>query len=684
MKSSLLHAPLLRQLALAVGLGLATVASAAGTPASVFNVNELDTQVSPCVNLNTFVNAKWVAAHPIPADKTRWGAFDELAEKSLQTQHDIVMQAAKNAAQAKPGSIEQKIGYLYESGMDETAINAAGIKPLQPELQAIARINTQPELVDYLDTSFAKGQGGVFSFGSGADFKNAKMQIAYAFQGGLGLPTPDYYSKPEHARIRAQYLAYIQKMLELGGEPADRAKQDAAQVLAFETHLAKASLSPVELRNPQNQYHFVSLAEADKITPNFSWQKFMAAQGVRVDGFSLSQPKFFAELSRLIGEEPIATWRAYLRFHAISAAAPYLSTPFVDARFDFYSKTLGGQPQIEPRWKRVLHTINGEMGMALGELYVAKNFSPQAKERALQMVNNLHEALRQHIESVAWMSPTTKEKALEKWKTLLPKIGYPDKWRSWDGLTVEPDNYFANVERASEFNYKFDLAKIGKPTDRYEWGMTPQTVNAYYNPTDNTINFPAAILQPPFFYADGDDGINYGGIGAVIGHEMTHGYDDEGSQFDAVGNNVNWWTKNDRTAFDARTDKLVQQFDGYQPLPGKHVNGKLTLGENIADLGGLNIAYTALQNVMKQDPKLANEKIDGYTEDQRYFMSWARVWRGSVRPARQEVLLNVDPHSPAQFRAIGAPSNMPAFWNAFGCKPGQPMVRAGDKQVVIW
>ena len=673
----------IKPVVLAIGLALSCVAAARDS--SVFNVNELDIQVSACSNLNTFVNAKWVAAHPIPADKTRWGAFDELAERSLDIQHEIVQQAAKNAPSAKPGSIEQKIGYFYESGMNEAAVDAAGIQPLQPVLHAISQIMTQPQLVDYLDASFAKGRGGLFAFGSGADFKNAKMQIGYAFQGGLGLPTPDYYTQPEHAKLREQYVAYIQKMLELGGESAARAARDAQQVMAFETRLAKASLKPVELRVPENQYHFVSVAEADKIMPNFSWRKFFAAQGVNVgQGFSLSQPKFFAEVSTMLGAEPVATWRAYLRFHEISGSAPYLSKPFVDARFDFYNKTLNGQPQMEPRWKRVLGAVNNGMGMALGELYVAKTFTPTAKARALAMVNNLHVALKQHIEAVSWMSPATKAKAMEKWKTLLPKIGYPDKWRNWNGLSVTPDNYFANIERATAFNYRYDLAKIGKPTDRQDWGMTPQTVNAYYDPTNNTINFPAAILQPPFFYAHGDDGINYGGIGAVIGHEMTHGYDDEGSQFDAFGNNVNWWTRADRAAFEARTAKLVQQFDGYAPLPGLHVNGKLTLGENIADLGGLNIAYTALQNAMKQDPKLASEKIEGYTEDQRYFMSWARVWRGSVRDARQKVLLNVDPHSPAQFRAVGAPSNMAAFWQAFHCKPGQPMVRAGARQVVVW
>ena len=675
---------LLKPLALAIGLTLSFGVMAA-TDSSVFNVKELDTKVSPCDNLNQFVNARWIATHPIPADKTRWGAFDELAEKSLDTQHAIIEAAAREAATVKPGTIKQQLGDFYLSGMNEAAIDKAGYTPLQPQLGAIAAIRNTPELVSYIDQRFASGDGPLFAFGSGADFKNAKMQIGYAFQGGLGLPTRDYYFDAKYAKTRADYLAYVGKLLGMVGVPADRAKVQAQWVMDLETRLAKASLAPVELRTPSNQYHFVSLAEADRLTPNFSWPKFFAAQGVNAErGFSLSQPAFFTAMGKALAEVPVDHWQAYLTFHAASSAAPYLSKPFQQARFDFYSKELGGQPQMEPRWKRVLRTVNGQMGMALGELYVAKAFPPEAKARALELVNNVHEALREHIESVAWMSPATKAKALAKWKTVLPKIGYPDKWRSWQGLSITPDSYYANVEAATKFDYDYDLSRIGKPTDRYEWGMTPQTVNAYYDPTNNTINFPAAILQPPFFYAKGDDAINYGGIGAVIGHEMSHGYDDEGSQFDAYGNNVDWWTKADRAAFDARTAKLVRQFDGYSPLPGLHVNGKLTLGENIADLGGLNIAYTALQNVMKKDPALASEKIDGYTEDQRYFMNWARVWRGSTRPAFQKLLLNVDPHSPQQFRANGAPSNMPAFWSAFQCKPGEPMVRSGARQVVIW
>ncbi|MBZ0134560.1 MAG: M13 family metallopeptidase, partial [Rhodanobacter sp.] len=459
-------------------------------------------------------------------------------------------------------------------------------------------------------------------------------------------------------------------------------------VMAFETSLAAASLAPVELRTPENQYHFVSVAEADKITPHFSWENFFKAQGVTIDkGFSLSQPKFFAEFDKLLASAPASQWQAYLRFHTIDGAADALSKPFRDNRFAFYGKTLSGQPEQKPRWKQVLNAVNGSMGMALGELYVKQEFTPEAKQRAEELVTNIRNALKARIQNLDWMSDETKAKAIAKWDTFLPKIGYPDKFRSWDGLTIVPDNYYANLEAASKFNYDYDIAKIGKPTDRKEWGMTPQTVNAYYNPTDNTINFPAAILQPPFFDAKADDAINYGGIGAVIGHEASHGFDDEGSQFDGAGNNVNWWSKADRAKFDARTAKLVQQFNDYTPIkdkPDAHVNGKLTLGENIADLGGLNVAYDALQVALKQHPAEATQKIDGYTQDQRFFLNWARVWRGNIREQQALLRLNTDPHAPAPLRAIGAPSNMPAFAAAFQCKPGDAMVRPADKQVKIW
>ena len=699
--------PYLKPLALAVSLALSLTAcgkqepaesaapapsasanTAAAAPAAsggIFDVSELDPNINACQDFNGFVNDKWVAANPIPADHTSWGAFNKLAEDSLNTQHEIVEAAAKNAASAKAGSIDQKIGYLYQSGMDEATIDKAGFDPIKPRLDAIAGLKNTADIVDFIDKSYAEGNGQVFSFGAGADFDNAKLQIAYAMQSGLGLPTKDYYTKPEFKEIRDAYVAYIAKSLELTGVSAADAKAQADQVMKLETSLAAASLAPTEMRDLDNQYHFVSVKEADKITPHFSWEKFFTAQGVTIDkGFSLSQPKFFAEFDQLLAKAPVSQWQAYLRFHVADDASPYLTKAFADNKFDFYGKTLSGQPEQKPLWKRVLDATNDGMGMALGQLYVADHFSPTSKQRAEELVANLGAAFRTRIEQLEWMSDATKQKALQKWATFVPKIGYPEKWRDWSGLTLVPDNYFANVQAANKFNYDYAIAKIGKPVDRTEWGMTPQTVNAYYSAQKNEIVFPAAILQPPFFDASADDAINYGGIGAVIGHEMGHGYDDQGSKFDASGNNVNWWTDADRTAFEARTAKLGAQFDDYEALPGKHVNGQLTMGENIGDLGGLNAAYTAPQMALSKNPAEAGRKIGGYTQDQRFFLNWARVWRGSIRSEAQLTLLNTDPHAPAKFRANGAPSNMPEFARAFQCRSGDAMVRDGGKQVKIW
>ena len=408
---------------------------------------------------------------------------------------------------------------------------------------AIDAIKSNKGLSAWLNQSFAKGDGAVFSFGSSADYKNAKLQIGFTFQSGLGLPTPAYYSDPKDKEVRADYVKFMAKLFELTGTPPKQAAHQADLAMKLETDLAKHSVPRVEMRKPENQYHFVSVAAADKITPHFDWNEFFKAQGVTIDkGFSLSQPKFFAEFDHLLATAPLDEWKAYLKFHTISSAANALSDAFVDAHFNFYGKTLRGQPEQKEQWKRSLGAVNGAMGQALGQLYVAKYFPPEAKARAKTLVQNVRDALKTRIENLDWMSAETKKKAIEKWSLFLPKIGYPDKWRSWDGLKITPDNYYANMEAASKFNYDYDIAKIGKPTDRLDWGMTPQTVNAYYNPTDNTINFPAAILQPPFFYANGDDAINYGGIGAVIGHESSHGFDDQGSQFDGNGNLENWWT----------------------------------------------------------------------------------------------------------------------------------------------
>ena len=675
----------------AVASGAAPAAAAGvAIPADQPLAFNVDDQYNPCNDFADYVNARWNKANPIPADQTRWGAFNVLHEKSLLQQQQILQDAARDARDHKGSELAQKLGNLYDAGMDAAVINSLGYDPIKPQLAQIDGLKNPTDIVNFIDSSYNNGDDYIFSFGSGADFKDATKQIGYVFQDGLGLPTRDYYLDPRYKALRDTYVKYIAKSLELVGTSGPDAARQAAQVMAFETALAKASLSPTELRNLDNEYHFVTVAAADKVSPHFSWDKFFAAQGVDIGkGFSLSQPKFIAEFDRLLTTAPLAQWQAYLKFHLVSSASSALSDAFQDNHFDFYNKTLQGQPEQQARWKRVTGATNQAMGMGLGELYVARYFSPEAKQRVETLVTNVRDALKQRIEHLDWMSAATKKKALDKWALFLPKIGYPDKgeWRDWSGLTIQPGKWYANVEAASKYNYHYDIGKIGKATDRKEWSMTPQTVNAYYDPSTNTINFPAAILQPPFFYAKGDDAVNYGGIGFVIGHESSHGFDDQGSQFDGQGNRANWWTPRDKKQFTQRTDALAKQFDGYTPIEGKpdlHVNGKLTLGENIGDLGGLNIAYDALQTALKSDPKEADAKLDGQTQDQRFFFSSARVWEGSSREQAAELLLNTDPHSPAEIRAFASAANMPQFAQAFQCKAGDKMMHTGAKLVKIW
>ncbi|HDS1443968.1 TPA: peptidase, partial [Stenotrophomonas maltophilia] len=506
--------------------------------------------------------------------------------------------------------------------------------------------------------------------------------MAYASQGGLGLPDSTYYTDAKNADKLKAYQAHVAKVLELSGVAAADAAKQAEDVVKFETRLAKASKSRVELsRNVELYYNPVTVADADKLTPNFSWTEFFKSQGVAApEKFSLAMPAFHEEVSKALGDTDPSVWRAYLRFHTVDSASPYLADAFVQENYEFYGKTLNGQKEQKPRWKRVLGTIENDAGEAFGQLYVKVAFSPEAKAKMEELVKNLAASLKDRIQGLSWMSDETKAKAIAKWETFTPKIGYPDKWRDWSGLQTQRDSFLGNVRAANEFNYKFNLSKIGKPVDKTEWGMTPQTVNAYYNPLQNEIVFPAAILQPPFFDPKADDALNYGGIGAVIGHEMTHGYDDQGARFGPTGNMEDWWTAADKKNFEGLTGKLVKQFDQYK-VDGQAVNGHLTLGENIADLGGLATAYDALQKASagKEDPK-----VDGFTRDQRFFFNWATVWRTKYTPENAKVRLATDPHAPAQFRAMGAPSNLPTFAAAFQCKAGSPMARSGDQQVVIW
>ncbi|HDS1126702.1 TPA: M13 family metallopeptidase [Stenotrophomonas maltophilia] len=652
------------------------------TPLISLNSADLDPAISACTDLNGFVNSKWLKANPVPGDQTTWGSFEILRERSLEVQHVLVQQAA--ASQAKAGSVEAKIGDIWKTGNDEAKIEAAGLAPLQPTLDKIGALNDTAAITRYLRDSQAEGKGVLFSLFANADYKDSANVIAYVGQGGLGLPEKGYYFDDAQAKIRDAYVAYIAQVLTLSGVDAAQAAEQAKAVMAFETRLAKASMSRIEMRDPAKRYNPLSAADADRLTPNFSWTALFDTLKVpAAQKFSLAQPGFFGEMDKMLADVPASTWQAYLRFHTIDDASPYLSSPFERANFDFYGTTLRGQKEMQPRWKRVLESVNGGMGEALGQLYVDAVFPAESKVAMQHLVENLSVALKARLEQLPWMGEETKKKALEKWASFTPKIGYPDKWRDWAGLQTNGDSYLGNMQAARAFNYRYMLDKIGKPVDKTEWGMTPQTVNAYYNATKNEIVFPAAILQAPFFDAKADPALNYGGIGAVIGHEMMHGYDDSGSQFAANGNFDNWWTDADRKAFTQRTDQLVAQFDGYESVPGVFVKGKLTLGENIGDLGGLTVAYDALQMALKEDPK-ANVDVDGHSQDQRFFMNWATVWRRNFTDGELRVRLNTDPHAPANFRANGAPSNMPSFAAAFQCKAGDAMVRADDKRVVIW
>ena len=696
--SSRILKPLSFAVAIAIGLSAcakkeetAPVAVEAAKPLSIdfsklpqlpaFNAADLDQSSPICVDLNKHVNGKWLAANPVPSDRTTWGSFEMLGERSLAVQKQIV----EAASTSKPalGSNEQKIGDLYGAGMNEAKLNADGAAPLKPYLAEVDGLKDAAGIADYMIRNFAKGQQSVFSFGPGEDFKDAKNVIAYAFQGGISLPEKAYYSDAKYQEKRDAFVAHIEKMLVLGGVDAAAAKAQAQTVLKFETRLAAASLAPIELRDPANQYHFVSLADADKLTPNFSWSKLFAAENIQgVKGFSLSQPKFFAEMDKMLTDTPVSDWQAYFRYHTIADSAPYLSDALSNERFAFYGTTMRGQKEQKPRWKRVLDSVNGTAGEALGEVYVKQVFSEEAKAQMLQLVTNLREALKARLEKLEWMSAETKAKAIAKWNTFDPKIGYPDKWRDYSGLTIDASkSYFDNLVAATAFENAYQMSKVGKPADRKEWGMTPQTVNAYYNPSLNEIVFPAAILQYPFFSQDVDDAVNYGGIGAVIGHEVGHGFDDQGSQFDADGNLKNWWTEEDRKAFTQLTSKLVAQYNAYEPLPGKNINGELTLGENIGDLSGLQIAFKAYRLSLngKEAPV-----IDGMTGNERFFYGFAQVWRSVMR---DEMMLNrlvSDPHSPGNYRPVGSASNSDAFHETFNLKPGDKMYKPEAERIRIW
>ncbi len=677
---------MIRRSSLLLTLGLVASALVAAGPETaktkpgVDPIN-LDTSAKACEDFYQFANGGWLKAHTLPADKSRYGAFEEVADFNRDVLRRILAETSQRK-DWKPGSVEQKVADFYASGMGESAIEKRGIQPLKPYLARIAALKESKELPAFLAQWHNEGLGGGFGFYVGQDAKNSTRYMASLGQGGTGLPDRDYYLKDDARSkgIREKYEGHVARMFELLGEKPAQAKADAATVLALETRLAQAQWSRVELRDPVKRYNKRTPDQVQAEAPGFDWKAYFAARSGKVEDLNLSTPSFFQAFAKLSQEVPVAQWRTYLRWHLVSGTASQLPKAFGDEAFAFNGKVLNGVPAQEERWKRIQAATDRTVGEALGQLYVAKAFSPEAKKKVLEMVENLRAALKERIVGLDWMGEETKQQAIRKLEAFGVKMGYPDKWKTY-AFAVKRDDYFGNVRRASAWRVKENLAKLGKAIDRTEWGMTPPTVNAYYSPTMNEIAFPAGILQPPFFDPKADDAVNYGAIGWVIGHEMTHGFDDSGSQFDADGNLKNWWTEADKKAYQSRTDLIVKQYDAYEPLPGEHVNGKLTVGENIADLGGLKIAFAAWKKSLGGKPAPA---IDGFTGEQRFFLGAAQVWRNHIRPEALSMRLKTDPHSPGRQRVIGPLSNLPEFYEAFGCGEGSPMMRPAAERPAIW
>jgi predicted metalloendopeptidase len=675
------RAPLLASLAFAAAPLLAQ--APAGLRKEGFDPANLDRAVKPCEDFYQFANGTWLKENPVPADKARFGSFEQLADRNRDVLHGI-LEAVSKKTDWKKGSREQKVGDFYASGMDEAAIEKLGAAPLKPWLDRIEAMKGPRDLGAVLGELNLVRAGGGFGFFVAQDAKASTRYIGVLSQGGLGLPDRDYYLKEDgkSKAIRAKYLVHVARMLELAGEHALDARAHAETVLALETRLAKACLTRVENRDPQKTYNRLAFGEVEKLAPAFDWKGYFKALGIPPPAeLNVRQPGFFKEFGTLLDQVTFPEWRIYLRWHAVRAAAGLLSRAFVDEAFDFNERTLNGIEKPQERWRRVQAATDGALGEALGQLYVEKTFTPEAKARMLAMVENMRAALRERIEGLDWMGVETKAQAQRKLAAFGVKIGYPDRWKDYTKLEIKRGDHFGNATRARFFEAKRNLAKLGQPIDRTEWNMTPPTVNAYYSPTLNEIVFPAGILQPPFFDMAADDAVNYGGIGAVIGHEMSHGFDDSGSQYDADGNLKNWWTEADRKAYLARTGLIVKQFDAFQALPDQAVNGKLTLGENIGDLGGLKIAYAAWQRSLKGRPA---PTAGGFTGAQRFFLSYANIWRANIRDEALRVRLNTDSHAPGKYRVLGPLANLPEFYEAFGCADGDAMKRAAEVRPAIW
>ena len=647
---------------------------------SGLHVDWMDKSVKPQDDFFTYANGEWLKKNPIPNDQASWGTFSVMVENNRKRIHEMLIQASQDK-NAKPGSIEQKVGDFYYSGMDVESINKLGVKPLQPEFDKINSISNLSELEDVIIHLHNLGVGAIFGLSSMQDFKDSTKVIAAVEQGGLSLPNRDYYLKKDakFEKIREELIKHITKTFMLTGVAEKQAKEKAALIMRLETSLAEASLTQVELRDPAAIYHIMDLKQLDKLTPNFSWPKYLTSMGLNdLDSLNMGMPKFMQAVDKAFTEYSLDDWKVYLSWHLLSSAAPYLSKPFVEQNFSMV-KVLTGIEDLPARWKRVVGAEGGLLGFAVGELFVEKYFSASAKQEVLDIITNIRKVLKEDLAKLSWMTPETRQEALNKLELIEDRVGYPDKWRDYSSLKIDRGPYILNVLRASEFLVHYDLNKVGKPVDRTEWEMTPQTINAYYHPSLNSINIPMGILSSPFFDPNATAAINYGAIGAVIGHEITHGFDDQGAKFDARGNLHNWWKKEDLDKFQKATECIVEQFSKYMVNGNMPLKGKLVVGEATADLGGLNIAYRAYTR--SSNYKNAKD-VDGFTPLQQFFISYAHTWTNNMRPERAMQLVVSDPHPPAKYRVNGTLANMPAFQKAFDIPNDSPMVN--KHQCVVW
>jgi len=655
----------------------------AQSPDRLIDNANMDLTVKPGDDFYQYASGTWIKNNPVPAKETRWGSFNVLRDFNINAVKGLIENAAADPS-AATGSVKKRVGDFYAAAMDSAKIEKLGYTPIKADLQKIKQLKDLQAILDH--SSYLRSSGiaaPMFSFGVGQDNKNVTRYIAQFGQGGITLPDRDYYLKDDtrSLQIRAAYTTYMVTLFKLTGSTDTEAKKKAAVVISIEKQMANAQMPRVEMRDPDKTYNKFTVAAFSKTTPNLNWADILNKFKVKgQDTVLVSAPKFFVSLNGLLKTVSVTDWKTYLEWNVLKGAAPHLSSPFVSAAFAF-NQVQSGQKVQTPRWQRMSQLTDGTIGELLGQLYVAKYFKPEAKARMTELISNLRKAFEIRIKGLDWMSDLTKEKALAKLHAFVPKIGYPDKWKTYDGLTITRTTHFQNQRNAGQWAYNEMIGHLGKPVDRTRFGMTPPTVNAYYSATMNEIVFPAGILQFPFFDPNADDAVNYGGIGAVIGHEMSHGFDDSGSKYDKDGNLKNWWTEEDRSKFDAKAKALGEQFDAYTVLDTIHVIGKLTMGENIGDLGGLNAAYTAFKMTKQGQSK---EKIDGFTPDQRFFLSWAQVWRGNILPETAAQFIKTDPHSPGPYRTIGAPVNMDAWYEAFDVKPGDKLYKKPEDRIRMW